>query len=83
VAVWAVENHVQDPYSFRYMFTARSAVMLVLNRNQILYRQSIYLWKRQIISAAIFHGQPLALALDFIAIALAELEVFQKEEPIN
>jgi histidine ammonia-lyase len=41
--------------------------------NSVTDNPNIFIESDQIISGGNFHGQPLALALDFIAIALAEL----------
>ena len=76
------KTHVQDPYSFRCIPQVHGA-----SRDAINYAASIFLTEINsvtdnptvfpeedlIISAGNFHGQPLALALDFLAIALAEL----------
>ena len=74
--------HVQDPYSFRCMPQVHGA-----SKDAIEYAESVFLTEinsvtdnptifpdeNEIISGGNFHGQPLALALDFLAIALAEL----------
>ena len=77
-----VKNHVQDPYSFRCMPQVHGAskdafdyVKKVFKTevNSVTDNPNIFIESDQIISGGNFHGQPLALALDFIAIALAEL----------
>ncbi|HEV7230825.1 MAG TPA: histidine ammonia-lyase [Bacteroidia bacterium] len=74
--------HVQDPYSFRCMPQVHGA-----SKDAIAYAEKVFLTEinsvtdnptifpedDQIISGGNFHGQTLALALDFLAIALAEL----------
>lgn len=77
-----VKNHVQDPYSFRCMPQVHGAskdaieyVKKVFSTeiNSVTDNPNIFIDSDEIISGGNFHGQPLALALDFIAIALAEL----------
>jgi len=74
--------HVQDPYSFRCMPQVHGAskdafeyVKKVFKTeiNSVTDNPNIFIESDQIISGGNFHGQPLALALDFLAIALAEL----------
>ena len=74
--------HVQDPYSFRCMPQVHGAskdaidyVKKVIKTeiNSVTDNPNIFIESDQIISGGNFHGQPLALALDFMAIALAEL----------
>lgn len=74
--------HVQDPYSFRCIPQVHGATLDVLNYvNDILEREinavtdnpTIFPETGEIISAGNFHGQPLALALDHLAVAMAEL----------
>ena len=74
--------HVQDPYSFRCIPQVHGA-----SHDTITYVESVFLNEINgvtdnpnvfpdedlIISAGNFHGQPLALAFDFLAIGLAEL----------
>ncbi|TVQ14864.1 MAG: histidine ammonia-lyase [Bacteroidetes bacterium] len=76
------KTHVQDPYSFRCMPQVHGAskdaigyVAQVFENeiNAVTDNPTIFPEEDMIISAGNFHGQPLALALDFIAIALAEL----------
>ena len=76
------KNHVQDPYSFRCMPQVHGAskdafdyVKKVFKTeiNSVTDNPNIFIESDQIISGGNFHGQPLALALDFMAIALAEL----------
>ena len=76
------KNHVQDPYSFRCIpqvhGASKDAIEYVkkvfkTEINSVTDNPNIFIESDQIISGGNFHGQPLALALDFIAIALAEL----------
>jgi histidine ammonia-lyase len=74
--------HVQDPYSFRCIpqvhgasFDAIDYVAQVVEReiNAVTDNPTIFPDDDLVVSAGNFHGQPLALAMDFLAIALAEL----------
>lgn len=74
--------HVQDPYSFRCVPQVHGASWDTLDHaEQVVTREinavtdnpTIFPDEDLIVSAGNFHGQPLALALDFLAIALAEL----------
>jgi histidine ammonia-lyase len=73
---------VQDPYSFRCTpqvlgasLDAIEHVKTVVTRevNAVTDNPIIFPEENQIISGGNFHGQPLALSLDFLAIALAEI----------
>lgn len=75
-------HHVQDPYSFRCMPQVHGAsadavayVQSVVEReiNSVSDNPLIFPNDDRIISAGNFHGQPLAISFDFLAIALAEL----------
>ncbi len=74
--------HVQDPYSFRCIPQVHGASKDAIDYvkkvfkteiNSVTDNPNIFIESDQIISGGNFHGQPLALALDFVAIALAEL----------
>ena len=74
--------HVQDPYSFRCMPQVHGASkdaieyaenVFLTEINSVTDNPTIFPDENEIISGGNFHGQPLALALDFLAIALAEL----------
>ncbi len=74
--------HVQDPYSFRCMPQVHGAsrdaiayVERVVEREleAVTDNPTVFDDEDLIVSAGNFHGQPLALALDFLAIAVAEL----------
>ncbi len=74
--------HVQDPYSFRCIPQVHGASKDAIDYfkkvfkteiNSVTDNPNIFIESDQIISGGNFHGQPLALALDFMAIALSEL----------
>jgi histidine ammonia-lyase len=76
------KKHVQDPYSFRCIPQVHGASddvvqyvtsVILTEVNSVSDNPNIFPEEDTIISAGNFHGQPLALALDFLAIALAEL----------
>lgn len=74
--------HVQDPYSFRCIPQVHGASKDSINYVSYVFRNeinsvtdnpTIFPDQDLIISAGNFHGQPLALALDNLAIAMSEL----------
>jgi histidine ammonia-lyase len=76
------KEHVQDPYSFRCMPQVHGASKDTINYvtsvlleeiNSVTDNPTVFPDEDMIISAGNFHGQPLALALDFLSIAAAEL----------
>ncbi|MCX6230886.1 MAG: histidine ammonia-lyase [Bacteroidetes bacterium] len=76
------KEHVQDPYSFRCIPQVHGASKDSINYVSYVFRNeinsvtdnpTIFPDEDLIISAGNFHGQPLALALDNLAIAMAEL----------
>lgn len=76
------KKHVQDPYSFRCTPQVHGATkdtidyvagVLETEINSPTDNPTIFPDEDMIISAGNFHGQPIALAMDFLAIALAEL----------
>lgn len=76
------KEHIQDPYSFRCIPQVHGAskdsidyVAYVFEReiNSVTDNPTIFPEQDLIISAGNFHGQPLALALDNLSIAMAEL----------
>jgi histidine ammonia-lyase len=76
------KKHVQDPYSFRCVPQVHGATndalefieKVVTNEiNSVTDNPTIFPDENQIISAGNFHGQPLALAYDQLAIAMAEM----------
>lgn len=73
---------VQDPYSFRCIPQVHGATKDTLSFvrktfkteiNSVTDNPNIFIEADKIISGGNFHGQPLALALDFLAIAMAEI----------
>ncbi|WP_430612342.1 histidine ammonia-lyase [Flavobacterium sp. JP2137] len=76
------KEHVQDPYSFRCIPQVHGAskdtidyVMKIFKTeiNSVTDNPNVFYSQDLIISGGNFHGQPLALGLDFLGIALAEL----------
>jgi histidine ammonia-lyase len=76
------KTHVQDPYSFRCIPQVHGASKDTIDYvkkvfkteiNSVTDNPNIFIDSDVIISGGNFHGQPLALALDFLGIALAEL----------
>ena len=78
----AEKKHVQDPYSFRCMPQVHGASKDVISHvkdiftieiNSVTDNPTIFIEEDKIISGGNFHGQPLAMAMDYLAIGLAEL----------
>lgn len=76
------KKHVQDPYSFRCIPQVHGATKDTLNYvsqvllteiNSVTDNPTVFPDEDLIISGGNFHGQPLALIFDFLAIAMAEL----------
>lgn len=76
------KENVQDPYSFRCIPQVHGASKDTLSFvrktvkteiNSVTDNPNIFIEADKIISGGNFHGQPLALGLDYLAIALAEL----------
>ncbi len=76
------KQHVQDPYSFRCIPQVHGATKDTIDYvkkvfrteiNSVTDNPNIFSESDMIISGGNFHGQPLALTLDFLGIALAEL----------
>lgn len=76
------KEHVQDPYSFRCIPQVHGASkdaiayagnVLFSEINSVTDNPTVFPDADMVISAGNFHGQPLALAMDFLAIALSEL----------
>ncbi|MGB3948664.1 MAG: histidine ammonia-lyase [Bacteroidia bacterium] len=76
------KTQVQDPYSFRCMPQVHGASkdvfeyvenIFLTEINSVTDNPTIFPDEDEILSGGNFHGQPLALALDFLAIALSEL----------
>ena len=76
------KKHVQDPYSFRCVPQVHGAVKDAINYvskvvlteiNSVTDNPIVFPDEDMIISGGNFHGEPLALALDFLSIALSEI----------
>lgn len=76
------KKHIQDPYSFRCIPQVHGASSDAIDHvtqifltevNSVTDNPNIFPDEDVIISGGNFHGQPLALGLDYLAIALAEL----------
>lgn len=76
------KEHVQDPYSFRcipqvhgasYDSLKHAEKVIITEINAVTDNPTIFPELDEVISAGNFHGQPLALILDFLAIALSEM----------
>ncbi|MGB3344052.1 MAG: histidine ammonia-lyase [Aequorivita sp.] len=76
------KKNVQDPYSFRCIPQVHGATKDTIHFvhktfkteiNSVTDNPNIFVNDDLIISGGNFHGQPLALALDYLAIAMAEL----------
>lgn len=76
------KKNVQDPYSFRCMpqvhGASKDAIQYVAKVveteiNSVTDNPTIFVDEDMILSGGNFHGQPLALSLDFLSIAMAEL----------
>ncbi|MEY4603052.1 MAG: hypothetical protein RIT43_344 [Bacteroidota bacterium] len=76
------KEHVQDPYSFRCIPQVHGASKDVIDYAvQIIEREinavtdnpTVFPEDDDVVSAGNFHGQPLALCMDFLCIAMAEM----------
>jgi histidine ammonia-lyase len=76
------KEHVQDPYSFRCIPQVHGATkdtldfvqkVVLTEINAVTDNPNIFYEEDLIISGGNFHGQPLALALDYLKIAMAEI----------
>ncbi len=76
------KEHVQDPYAFRCVPQVHGASwdaiahvqeIVLTEINSVTDNPNIFPEEDAILSGGNFHAQPLALALDYLAIALAEL----------
>ena len=76
------KKHVQDPYSFRCIPQVHGASsdaidyvtnIMLTEVNSVTDNPNVFPDEDRIISGGNFHGQPLALSLDFLSIALSEL----------
>lgn len=78
----APKSQVQDPYSFRcipqvhgasYDVWQQALKVFTIEMNSVTDNPNIFPEEDEVLSGGNFHGQPLALQLDFLAIALSEL----------
>lgn len=76
------KHNVQDPYSFRCVPQVHGAVKFAVSQvrdvfekeiNAVTDNPLIFEEEDLILSGGNFHGEPLALALDYLAIAMSEL----------
>jgi histidine ammonia-lyase len=76
------KKHVQDPYSFRCVPQVHGATkdtvayvtsVVETEINSVTDNPTVFPDEDEILSGGNFHGQPLALALDFLCIAMSEL----------
>ncbi len=76
------KQHVQDPYSFRCIPQVHGAVkdciryvesVVETEINSTTDNPNVFPDEDMIISAGNFHGEPIAMPMDFLAIALSEL----------
>ena len=76
------KKHVQDPYSFRCIPQVHGATWDALQYAKTVFEReinavtdnpTIFPEEDLIVSGGNFHGQPLAITLDFLSIALAEM----------
>ena len=75
-------SYVQDPYSFRCMPQVHGATKDVIYHvcnvfnieiNSVTDNPLVFRKEDKVISGGNFHGQPLAMAMDYLAISLSEL----------
>ena len=76
------KESVQDPYSFRCIPQVHGATKDIISHvksiftteaNSVTDNPTIFLKQAKIISGGNFHGQPLAMAMDYLAIGISEL----------
>jgi histidine ammonia-lyase len=76
------KNNIQDPYSFRCVPQVHGAVKFAVSQvrevfereiNAVTDNPLIFEEEDLIISGGNFHGEPLAIALDYLGIAMSEL----------
>jgi histidine ammonia-lyase len=76
------KEHVQDPYSFRCIPQVHGASLDTIKHcakvverevNAVTDNPTVFPEDDEVVSAGNFHGQPLALVMDFLAIAMAEM----------
>lgn len=76
------KKHVQDPYSFRCAPQVHGASkdtidyvskVILTEINSVTDNPTVFTEEDKVLSGGNFHGQPLALAYDFFAIAMSEI----------
>jgi len=76
------KKHIQDPYSFRCIPQVHGAVkdavkhvagVVEVEINSVTDNPTVFPDEDKIVSGGNFHGEPLALSLDFLAVAMSEL----------
>ncbi len=76
------KEYVQDPYSFRCIPQVHGATKDVIAHvesifsieiNSVTDNPTIFVKQEKIISGGNFHGQPLAMGLDYLSLAISEL----------
>ena len=76
------KEHVQDPYSFRCIPQVHGATKDVISHvegvftteiNSVTDNPTVFPEEDKIISGGNFHGQPLAMSMDYLALSIAEL----------
>lgn len=76
------KKHVQDPYSFRCVPQVHGAIKDAINYvagvvlteiNSVTDNPIVFPEDDMIVSGGNFHGEPLALAMDFLSIAMSEI----------
>jgi len=76
------KNHIQDPYSFRCIPQVHGATtdcvnyvadVILTEINAVTDNPNIFTDTGEILSGGNFHGQPLALPLDYLAMSMAEI----------
>jgi len=85
-------DYVQDPYSFRCIPQVHGATKDVVNYfkkiidieiNSVTDNPIIFERENSILSGGNFHGQPLAMGMDYLAIALSELGNISERRVFN
>ena len=86
------KKHVQDPYSFRCIPQVHGASKDAIDHvesifnieiNSVTDNPNIFESKDKIISGGNFHGQTLAMSMDYLAIALSELGSISERRTYN
>jgi len=76
------DSRVQDPYSIRCMPQVHGAARdvlsdvekrLTIEMNAVTDNPLVFVEDREILTGGNFHGEPMAMAADFLAIAIAEI----------